>query len=350
MTTVLTREYLDVRPDGWLDYAAKRIAQLGADKCYNHTLCDELLSILLPAKPPFHPRQFATCAVVGNSGDLLKTEFGQEIDAHDAVFRDNEAPVNKKYAKHVGLKRDFRLVVRGAARNMAPILKGSSDEALIIKSLTHKEINAVIKELPNPVYLFQGIVLRRGAKGTGMKSIELALSMCDIVDMYGFTVDPGYTEWTRYFSAPRKGHNPLQGRAYYQLLECLGVIRIHSPMRAQRVEDWSDIPSKEEIRRAHTIAFRLKKHETGQLAELGPFSNCKVWGTVDPDYGPVSGTSDMSETRKNSNYSKWELLPFEKLRREAQEHHIQMGGVSLYKMDGNKLDDLVCVRHQRSSS
>ncbi|AQK75124.1 Sialyltransferase-like protein 1 [Zea mays] len=64
MTTVLTREYLDVRPDGWLDYAAKRIAQLGADKCYNRTLCDELLSILLPAKPPFHPRQFATCAVV----------------------------------------------------------------------------------------------------------------------------------------------------------------------------------------------------------------------------------------------------------------------------------------------
>lgn len=52
-----------------------------------------------------------------------------------------------------------------------------------------------LQELPNPVYLFQGIVLRRGAKGTGMKSIELALSMCDIVDMYGFTVDPGYTEW-----------------------------------------------------------------------------------------------------------------------------------------------------------
>ena len=49
--------------------------------------------------------------------------------------------------------------------------------------------------IPNPVYLFQGIVLRRGAKGTGMKSIELALSMCDIVDIYGFTVDPGYTEW-----------------------------------------------------------------------------------------------------------------------------------------------------------
>lgn len=137
MTTVLTREYLDARPDGWLDYAAMRIAQLygpeissitvhlccfttyviwtssmcafenwkllfiylcccrGADKCYNRSLCEEHLNLLLPAKPPFHPRQFRTCAVVGNSGDLLKTEFGEEIDSHDAVIRDNEAPVNR---------------------------------------------------------------------------------------------------------------------------------------------------------------------------------------------------------------------------------------------------------------
>lgn len=32
-----------------------------------------------------------------------------------------------------------------------------------------------------------------------MKSVELALSMCDIVDIYGFTVDPGYTEWFVWF-------------------------------------------------------------------------------------------------------------------------------------------------------
>ncbi|XP_073010106.1 sialyltransferase-like protein 5 [Typha latifolia] len=350
MTTVLTREYLDVRPDGWLDYAAKRIAQLGADKCYNHTLCEEHLNLILPAKPPFHPHQFRTCAVVGNSGDLLKTEFGQEIDEHDAVFRDNEAPVSEKYAKHVGLRRDFRLVVRGAARNMVVILNGSSDEVLIIKSVTHRDFNKMIKELPNPVYLFQGIVLRRGAKGTGMKSIELALSMCDIVDIYGFTVDPGYTEWTRYFSTPRKGHNPLQGRAYYQLLECLGVIRIHSPMRSQRKQDWSDLPSKEIIRRSHSAALRLKKRQAGQPDDLGPYSNCKVWGDAGTGSGPISGSEDMSVTRRNSNYNKWEVLPFDSLRKEARDHYIQMGGVSLYKMDGNKLDDLVCVRHTSSSS
>lgn len=33
------------------------------------------------------------------------------------------------------------------------------------------------------------------AKGTGLKALEFALSMCDSVDMYGFTVDPGYKEW-----------------------------------------------------------------------------------------------------------------------------------------------------------
>ena len=67
----------------------------GADKCYNRSLCEEHLNVILPSNPPFHPRQFKTCAVVGNSGDLLKTEFGEEIDSHDAVIRDNEAPVNE---------------------------------------------------------------------------------------------------------------------------------------------------------------------------------------------------------------------------------------------------------------
>ncbi|KAL3526250.1 hypothetical protein ACH5RR_010906 [Cinchona calisaya] len=347
MTTVLTREYLDARPDGWFEYAAKRIAQLGADKCYNRTFCEEHLNILLPAKPPFHPRQFQTCAVVGNSGDLLKTQFGEEIDSHDAVIRDNEAPVNERYAKYVGLKRDFRLVVRGAARNMVTILNGSGDEVLIIKSLAHRDFNAMIKGIPNPVYLFQGIVLRRGAKGTGMKSIELSLSMCDIVDIYGFSVDPGYTEWTRYFSEPKKGHNPLQGRAYYQLLECLGVIRIHSPMRSKRKQDWSDVPSREMIQKAHTAALHLKRSLSGgQEGGLGQFGSCKVWANAGSyGSGPISGSPDMSNIRKNSNYSKWEVVPFKSLGKEAQDHFMQMEGVSLYKMDGNKLEDLVCVRH-----
>ncbi|KAF5735863.1 hypothetical protein HS088_TW15G01379 [Tripterygium wilfordii] len=64
----------------------------------------------------------------------------------------------------------------------------------------------------------------------------------------------------------------------------------------------------------------------------------------------VIESSDMSDVRKISNYNKWEIMPFESLRKEARDHNMQMEGVfSLYKMDGNKLDDLVCVRHSLKS-
>lgn len=33
------------------------------------------------------------------------------------------------------------------------------------------------------------------AKTTGLKVLDFVLSICDSVDMYGFTVDPGYKEW-----------------------------------------------------------------------------------------------------------------------------------------------------------
>lgn len=121
-------------------------------------------------------------------------------------------------------------------------------------------------------------------------------------------------------------------------------------MRAKRKQDWSDVPSKDVIKRAHAAALHLKRTQAAEADSLGQFGSCKVWGTVDADdNGPISGSPDMGEIRKNSNYSKWDILPFESLRKEAQEHYFQMEGVSLYKMDGNKLDDLVCVRHPLKS-
>lgn len=121
-------------------------------------------------------------------------------------------------------------------------------------------------------------------------------------------------------------------------------------MRSKRKQDWSDVPSREMISRAHAAALRLKRSQADQVGDLGQFGSCKVWGNVDPNSnGPVSGSPDMSEVRRFSNYSKWEVMPFESLRKEARDHYVQMEGVSLYKMDGNKLDDLVCVRHSSKS-
>lgn len=67
-----------------------------SNHCQNKTLCVEKLSLVLPETPPYVPRQFDRCAVIGNSGDLLKTRFGKEIDGYDAVVRENGAPTQVK--------------------------------------------------------------------------------------------------------------------------------------------------------------------------------------------------------------------------------------------------------------
>lgn len=64
-----------------------------SNRCQNKSLCVEKLSLVLPEIPPYYPRQFGQCAVIGNSGDLLRTKFGKEIDSYDAVVRENGAPI-----------------------------------------------------------------------------------------------------------------------------------------------------------------------------------------------------------------------------------------------------------------
>ncbi|KAL2935584.1 Sialyltransferase-like protein 2 [Bienertia sinuspersici] len=247
-TTVLTREFIDALPNGWKDYAWKRINKgIQLKNCQNKSLCMEKLSLVLPPIPPYYPKQFHRCAVVGNSADLLKTKFGKEIDSFDAVFRQNGAPI-QNYSAYVGSKSTFRLLNRGSAKALDKVaeLYDAGKEALIVKTTIHDIMSKMIREIPilNPVYLMLGTSFGSSAKGTGLKALEFALSVCDTVDIYGFTVDPGYEEWTRYFSESRGGHTPLHGRAYYQMMECLGLIKMHSPMRADsnRVVKWLPSP------------------------------------------------------------------------------------------------------------
>lgn len=70
-----------------------RISLCCRNRCENKTLCMEKLSLVLPETPPYFPRHFGRCAVIGNSGDLLKTKFGNEIDGYEVVIRENGAPI-----------------------------------------------------------------------------------------------------------------------------------------------------------------------------------------------------------------------------------------------------------------
>ncbi|KAJ4981394.1 hypothetical protein NE237_032231 [Protea cynaroides] len=202
----------------------------------------EKLALVLPETPPYVPRQFGRCAVIGNSEDLLKTRFGKEIDGYDAVVRENGAPIQvsfpllryfllfcfflnylnfflpscfiklylctficflvlQNHTEYVGRKSTFRLLNRGSAKALDKVadLDETGKEVLVVKTTIHDIMNKMIRfqywVYDNPVYLMLGASFGSSAKGTGLKALEFALSICDSVDMYGFTVDPGYKEW-----------------------------------------------------------------------------------------------------------------------------------------------------------
>lgn len=85
----------------------------------------DLESSLLPHLPDVDLAQSVdrhdTCAVVGNSGVLLQSERGDEIDAHDAVIRINLAPT-AKFERHVGSRTTYDLVNK---ENAGKLTKGT---------------------------------------------------------------------------------------------------------------------------------------------------------------------------------------------------------------------------------
>ncbi|KAH7437390.1 hypothetical protein KP509_05G068900 [Ceratopteris richardii] len=323
-STILTREYIDALQNGWHDYAWKRINKgILLKNCENKSLCEEKLSLVLPQTPPFFPRQYGRCAIVGNSGDLIKLKLGKEIDEYDAVVRNNGAPI-ENYTEYVGSKTTFRLLNRGSAKALDKVaaLDGTGKEVLIIKTTIHDIMSKMIREVPivNPVYLMLGSALGSSAKGTGLKAVEFALSVCQSVDIYGFTVDPGYTEWTRYFSESRGGHTPLQGRAYYQMMECLGLIKIHSPLREARNHVAGNIPNKVTLANGrHAI-----EHLLGRPSR-NPFGLCVRWWN-----------------RKESS--------LEPNSQASREHFLAMKGATLYPLEQSDSKGLLCVQPTEMST
>lgn len=327
-STILTREYIDALPNGWHDYAWRRINKGSLlNNCKNKSLCEEKLSLVLPQMPPFYPRQYGSCAIVGNSGDLLKMRLGEQIDQYDAVVRNNGAPI-EGYTEYVGKKTTFRLLNRGSAKALDKVaaLDGTGKEVLIIKTTIHDIMNKMIKGAPikNPVYLMLGTPLGPSAKGTGLKAVEYALSVCDTVDIYGFTVDPGYTAWTRYFSESRGGHTPLQGRAYYQMMECLGLITIHSPMREAIGHVAKDIPEKPILNAARIAA----EHMQGKVSGKGdPFGSCATW------------------SKRGTKTWKPKLQ-----RKSAKQHYLSVDGVTQYPLAESSSQEYLCIKPTGVSS
>ncbi|XP_077060750.1 alpha-2,8-sialyltransferase 8E-like [Siphateles boraxobius] len=194
--------------------AVHQIIPYESDVYPNYTM-NEALHNMLPEAFPWRERCLGRCAVVGSGGILKNSNCGREIDSADYVIRFNLAPVNDS---DVGLKTDLITVnpsqirrgYRNAQKQPGPLKRRVSvygDASLIMPAfaspLNTRLSVSTLKALwpPNPemrVVFFSTSYLKkldrlwkgRGLIGrrlsTGFMLINVALELCDHVDVYGF--------------------------------------------------------------------------------------------------------------------------------------------------------------------
>ncbi|KAL3927511.1 MAG: hypothetical protein SGPRY_002787 [Prymnesium sp.] len=135
--------------------------------------------------------RYETCAVVGSSGNLRGKQYGQLIDAHEAVFRVNAAPVHR-HEEAVGARTTWRFM--------------NSEKPFFMASLGVPELQVVICHMGwigscqrqafggaymetiayvNPIFYGQlwsmlGRPVGKQTPSTGLLAIALALGVCII--------------------------------------------------------------------------------------------------------------------------------------------------------------------------
>ncbi|XP_066283494.1 CMP-N-acetylneuraminate-poly-alpha-2,8-sialyltransferase-like [Branchiostoma lanceolatum] len=169
---------------------------------------------LIPNESPLKNRHFNTCAVVGNSGVVLNSTCGQEIDSMDFVIRCN-LPQIEGYEKDVGSKANFTtmnpsVVPQNFGRDYNRLLgrlKQVGDQILYVPALTspngERDVRVIsqivlqrklpvktafppagINNLVKSIWTDAGFDILRPS--TGVHMYTLAATICDQIHLYGF--------------------------------------------------------------------------------------------------------------------------------------------------------------------
>ncbi|KAL3896819.1 MAG: hypothetical protein SGPRY_013186 [Prymnesium sp.] len=238
-----------------------------AQPLYQRTLEAVIDPSLLPEKDLREAFKFGTCAVVSNSGRLIGSKLGKKIDAHDAVFRLNEATV-EGFEEDVGTKTTFRVVnevvlhkkllgrheflvpgvrttafkvifnspwtsldlsrwgvadIRKGVSYQAPTMYSKwqrthmSNKAYLISPMFNKHIDrllhafingkekGLLKAIPSLPNSNRSSTAYIWEPSTGLSSVLLALQMCDVVDVYEIVPSSRTNLLTHYWTRSTAG-------------------------------------------------------------------------------------------------------------------------------------------------
>ncbi|KAK2830081.1 hypothetical protein Q5P01_018012 [Channa striata] len=188
---------------------------------YRETL-DTLFQIF-PNSPDLidpRPQECRSCAVVGNSGNLIRSHYGPLIDFHDTIIRINHGQT-KGYESDVGNRTTHRIMYPESSTDLDNTTRlvlfpfKIQDLEWLIKAMTtgfsgktYAPIKSKIKAnkdlvmVMNPGfmrYVHEAWLQKKGRyPSTGFMAVLLALHICDEVHVFGFGADRD-GNWNHYW-------------------------------------------------------------------------------------------------------------------------------------------------------
>ncbi|XP_056336055.1 CMP-N-acetylneuraminate-beta-galactosamide-alpha-2,3-sialyltransferase 1 [Danio aesculapii] len=195
----------------------------GAADVINYTYVVDILFSLFPDEDHYSdagPDRCRTCAVVGNSGNLLGSNYGRLIDLHDFVLRINKAPT-KGFEKDVGSKTTHRIMYPESAvdldnsTHLVLFPYKILDMQWLISIFTTKHITETYIPVPSTINADRDKVMilhpefikyvndkwaegHGGYPSTGFLTLIFALHICDEVNVFGFGAT-SKGQWHHYF-------------------------------------------------------------------------------------------------------------------------------------------------------
>ncbi|KAK7139449.1 hypothetical protein R3I93_016555 [Phoxinus phoxinus] len=189
----------------------------------NYTEVVDTLFSLFPDEDHYSdagPDRCRTCAVVGNSGNLLRSHYGQLIDSHDFVIRINKGPT-KGFEKDVGSKTTHRILYPESAvdvdnsTHLVLLPFKIEDMRWLISVFTTRHITSTYIRVRPTVnadrdkvmiihpafikYVYESWLQKHGKyPSTGFITLILALHICDEVNVFGFGAKSD-GHWHHYF-------------------------------------------------------------------------------------------------------------------------------------------------------